>query len=668
MRPSGAYFAFLIDMILPPRPARYSLRPILLALFASAMSCSALAQSPADLPLPQRAAATPTLPKAMDRPYPGVIKLSVDATDLNRRIFQVRETIPVSGPGPVTLLYPQWLPGHHSPRGPIDKMAGLTITVDGKPVSWTRDPVNVYAFHVDVPAGAKGLEASFQFLSPTASDQGRVVMTQEMLNLQWNTVALYPAGYAVSRIMVEPSVTLPSGWSKATALDIAATTGDTTRYQPVNLETLIDSPMFAGQYYRQIDLDPGGRSPVRLNIFADKASELPTDQVQIDAHKALLAQADKLYGARHFNHYDFLFAITDVMGGIGLEHHRSSENGVGLGYFTEWDKNPDDRDLLPHEFTHSWDGKFRRPADLWTADYSEPMRNSLLWVYEGQTQYWGYVLAARSGLLSRQEALDAIAQTAAVYDARIGRNWRDLQDTVNDPIISARTPQPWRSWQRSEDYYSEGQLVWLEIDTMLREKTGGKKSLDDFAKAFYGVQDGVYAPATYTFEDVVNTLNSVMPYDWATLLKTRLSEHAKGAPLKGLATGGYRLVYLDKPSDYDKASAANRKITDLTYSLGLIVNRDGRLTSVLWNGKAYQQGLAVGMSVLAVNGRTFDGDRLKEAITAARTAKDPISLIIRDGDHFRTVQIDYHDGLRYPHLQRIEGTADRLGDILAARK
>ncbi|MGH8444165.1 MAG: M61 family metallopeptidase, partial [Solimonas sp.] len=503
----------------------------------------------------------PAIAEPQDVAYPGTLKLAVDATDLERHIFRVRETIPVEGGRRVTLLYPQWLPGNHSPTGRIDALAGLTIMAGGQRLEWTRDVANVYAFHVEVPQGAQALDVEFQFVSATDDKQGRIVMTPVMLNVQWNAVALYPAGYYASRIPVEASVRLPEGWGYGTALETRGVAAGVTSFKAVPFDTLVDSPIFAGRWFRQIDLDPGARRPVRLNLVADRPELLDATPAQIDTHKRLVQQTDRLYGARHYDHYDFLVALSDEIGGIGLEHHRSSENRVTPKYFSDWDKSFAGRDLLAHEFTHSWNGKFRRPADLWTPNFNVPMRDSLLWVYEGQTQYWGYVLAARSGLLSKEQTLDALAVTAAVYEQRVARQWRALQDTTNDPIIAQRRPIPWRSWQRSEDYYSEGQLVWLDVDTLIREQSRGRKSLDDFARAFFGVEDGRYVPLTYRFDDVVATLNAVQPYDWTTFLRQRLDEHAAGAPLDGLKRGGYELVYTDTATEYFKNLEKLRKIT-----------------------------------------------------------------------------------------------------------
>jgi predicted metalloprotease with PDZ domain len=624
----------------------------------------AFAQSagPQPAPLPAPIAAP------RDVPYAGMLKITVDATDLDRRIFRIRETVPVSGPGPLTLLYPRWIPGGHTPRGDLANLAGLIVTANGKRLEWTRDTVEVAAYHIDVPEGVKQVELEFQYLSPTDGDQGRVVVTPEMSNIQWISLALYPAGHFTRQIHIEPSVRLPEGWGYGTALETAKTADGLVTFKPVTFDVFADSPMFAGRWFKKVDLDPGGRSRVTLNVMADDPNLLDMTPKQIEAHRAMVAQADKLYGARHYDHFDMLLSLSDRLGGIGLEHQRSSENGTSPKYFTDWDKLPATRDLLPHEYTHSWNGKYRRPADLWTPNFNVPMRDSLLWVYEGQTQYWGYVLAARSGLLSKQEALDAIGSTAATYDNRVGRAWRQMADTTNDPIIASRRAIPWTSWQRSEDYYSEGQLIWLDADTLIREQSAGKKSLDDFAKAFFGVKDGNWSQLTYDFDEVVKTLNTVQPYDWARFLKTRLESHGPGGPLDGVTRGGYRLVYTDTPTDYFKSAEARRKSTDLTYSLGLALNKDGDLTAVQWDGPAFKAGLTDGTKVIAVNGLGYDPERLKDAVQRARGAGDPVELIVKTGDRYRTVKIAYNGGLRYPRLERVVGTPDRLGEILTPRR
>ena len=620
---------------------------------------------PAPAPLP------PEIAVPQDVPCPGTIRLVVDATDVARHIFRVKEAIPVQS-GPLTLLYPKWVPGTHSPVGRIDAVGGLMIKANGERLEWVRDTVDVYAFHVEVPGGVASLDLDFQFLSAVdendgRSTEGRIVMTPEMLNLQWSSVALYPAGYFVRQITVEPAVRLPDGWQFATALETASALGPTVTFKSVSFETLVDSPLFAGRYSKRLDLDTSISAPVRLSIFADRPDLLDAKPEQIEAHRALIAQAYKLFDSHHYDHYDFLLALTDRMGGIGLEHHRSSENATVPAYFTEWDKNPDSRTLLPHEYAHSWNGKFRRPADLWTPNYNVPMRDSLLWVYEGQTQYWGYVLAARAGLLTKQQALDDLAETAARYGQRAGREWKSLQDTTNDPIVAMRRTIPWRSWQRSADYYSEGELVWLAVDTRLRELSAGQKSLDDFARSFFGIDSGGWVPVTYTFDDVIQTLNTVQPYNWAEFLRGRLDTHTD-VPLDGISRGGYTLVYSDTPSDYFKATETRRKITDLTFSLGLIVDKEHKLTDVQWGGPAYMAGLTVGSQIIAVDGVAYDGDRLKEIVKGTRTNNAAIELLVKNGDRYSTFRIDYHDGLRYPHLQRDANSSARLDEILEPRK
>lgn len=604
-----------------------------------------------------------TVPR--DVAYPGTIRLRVDATDIDRRIFRAEEEIPVSAPGSLTLLFARWLPGYHGPVGPVDQLAGLVITAGGKPVEWTRDLVDMGAFHLEVPSGASTLELSFQFVSPVDPKVGRVIVTEQMLNLEWNLVVLYPAGHYARRIQVEPSLRLPSGWGFGTALETAGQDGDFVRFKPVSLETLVDSPLLAGRYFKRLDLDPGAAVPVRLDIVADEPGMLEVSPAQLAAHRALVQQAYRLFGARHYDHYDFLLAASDELGGTGIEHHRSSEDATVSGYFSDWDHTFAGRDLLAHEYTHSWNGKFRRPADLWTPDFDVPMRDSLLWVYEGQTQYWGYVLAARSGLLTPQQVLDALALVAANYDRRAGRTWRALQDTTNDPILAMRRPQSWTSWQRSEDYYSEGQLIWLDADTWIREQTGGRRSLDDFARAFFGMEEGSYAPLTYGFDDVVQALDQVCPNDWAGFLRTRLDGHAATAPLDGLRRGGYRLVFGPTPSDYFKGNETRRKITDLGFSLGLAAAPDGTLASVAWESPAFKAGLTADSQIVAVNGFAYSDERLKAAVAeAARPGSGPIVFIVKAGDQFRTVAVDYHGGPRYPRLERMAGTPGRLDDIL----
>jgi predicted metalloprotease with PDZ domain len=637
------------------------LRSVLVASLLLSSASSALAQIvPPQNSRPAPTAKTDTIPAARDIPYPGTIQLTVDASDVTRAIFRIHERVPVTAAGDLVLLYPEWLPGTHSDEGQINKVAGFRATANGRELKWVRDNLDVYAFHVAVPAGVSAVDVEFQYVSPTGENQGRVVATPDMASIEWIANSLYPAGYFVRNIPIQASVILPTGWKAATALRPSAQSGNRIDYPVTSYEILMDSPLIAGAHHRAIPLSPD----VTLDVIGDTEAELAATPAQIAAHRRLVDQAVKAFGSQHYDHYNFLLTISDLLGGEGLEHHRSSEDGVGRGYFTDWENKLRDRNLLPHEFSHSWDGKFRRGADLWTPDYRTPMQGTYLWVYEGQTQFWGYVLGARSGMLSKQDTLDAIAATAANYGPGTpGRAWRPLVDTTNDPVIAQRRPQPWRSWQRSEDYYSEGQLIWIDVDRILRQQSGGKRSIDDFAKAFFGVRDRDYGELTYTFDDVVATLNKVQSYDWRGYLQRKVYDIAPEAPLEGIMQGGYRLVFTDTPTNWWKSAEKSRKNTDLTYSGGFVIGAEGKVTSVLWDSPAFNAGIAVGSQIVAVNNRSYDPDALKQAIKAAAGKGPGVQLLVKGGDLYRTVSLDWHGGLRYPRLEKIgkgQGTLDAL--------
>lgn len=627
----------------------------LAALLLAAGAASAENSRPQPLPIAE------TIPAAEDKPFPGTLKLSIDATDTERGIFHAVETIPVPRAGDFVLLYPKWLPGNHAPTGQIEKLAGLRFTAGGQPLVWRRDPVDMFAFHVRVPAGVREIEARFDFLSPLDAGQGRVLMTPALLNLQWNLVSLYPAGYFTRQIGIEAQVRYPQGWTAASGLPAKAE-GALYRYQKTDYETLVDSPVFAGAYYRRVPLSPR----VTLNIFADRPSELAATPDQLAAHVKLAEQAVKTFGAQHYDNYEFLFAISDELAGIGLEHHRSSENAVSTGYFTDWATHAGRRDLLPHEFTHSWNGKFRRGADLYTPDYRTPMRNSLLWVYEGQTQFWGRVLAARAGLVSKQDTLDNYALLMANAALTRGRAWRPLADTVNDPIMAYRARKPWAGWQRGGDYYDEGLLLWLEVDAVLRRESGGRKSLDDFARAFFGVRDGDWGELTYRFEDIVATLSALQPYDWHKLLTERLEAVDAPPPFKGMEANGYRLIYTEEPTALFKANERAGKVVNLSFSIGLAVGNGGAVNQVAWESPAYQAGIDVGDTIVSVNGFAFAPDRLREAVTAAKDGS-PILLTTKKGDRLSERRILYQGGLRYPRLEKIGSGEAGLDRLLAPR-
>jgi predicted metalloprotease with PDZ domain len=614
-------------------------------------------------------------PAPQDKPYPGTLKIHVDATNVAQRIFNVHETIPVQAGSSIYLLYPAWIPGDHEPSGPIDKVAGLVIKANGKTIPWQRDKYNVYAFHVDVPQGVNSLDVQFQFLSAQDRDQGPVIMTPEMLDLSWNTVSLYPAGYYANRIQTAPSVTLPAGWKFGSALEVASQSGDTYTFKPIDYMNLVDSPIYAGKYFKRLDLTAKHSPPVHMDIVADAPKDLKVSDDALKALKNIVVQMDRLYGAFHFNHYDFLFSLSDKMSGKGLEHHRSSEDGTGPDFFTDWNLTTP-HDLLTHEFNHSWDGKYRRPADLSTPNFDVPMGDSLLWVYEGQTQFWGNVIAVRAGLENKDTGFALLARVAATYDMdRPGfRIWRNVQDTTNDPVIAQRAPLPWRNYQGSEDYYSAGQMIWLAVDGKMRSLSHNKHDLDDFARAFFGVNPGAWDIDTYTFDDVVAGLNKIVPYDWANFLRERLDGH--GDLADSLQAEGWKLVYKDEPSKAFKAVMASYRKrypkyaggADFTYSVGFSGSSKGDLRDVRWNSPAFKAGLSPGMTIVAVDGTEFSPDVMKQAIKDAKGSQQPIKLLVKDFNEYKTIDVDYHDGLKYPDLERIKGTPDYLSQLYAPKK
>ncbi len=621
-----------------------------IAALALATPVSAQDVRPANNSAPVQQQLADQTPLPSDTAWPGgTIALDIDATDTQRGVYRVTETIPVTGgTRELHLLFPEWLPGNHAARGPINLVSAFRFTSGGKTLEWTRNPLDVYEIIVAVPEGAKNVVANFVHTSPVDGSEGRITMTPEMLNLQWEKMSFYPAGHYTRRIAIKPTVKFPGGWTAFTALDGQKSSGNTVTWQTVDYETLVDSPVFAGKYAKQWKLDPN----VTLDTIADKPKQLDLAPENLARFEKLIDESDALFGARHYDHYSILLAMTDKLGGIGLEHHRSAENSYEPTSLTDWDAMDWSHNVVSHELVHSWNGKYRRPADLWTPDYRTPMQDTLLWVYEGQTQFWGWVLAARSGLQKKQTFLDAFATYAANYsEGQPGRAYRSVEDTTHDPIINARAPIPYSSLNRSEDYYVEGALTWLEADQIIRQGTDGAKGLDDFAKAFFGLRDGDWGELPYDFDEVVSTLNGIYPYDWANFLKTRLYEPNQPAPVRGLNMAGYKLVWKEEPNSYDAGRMGGYGYTNLMYSLGVNLSDSGTVTSTLWDGPAFDAGLVDGSQILAVNGTAYSKDVIMDAITAAKGTKTPIELMVKRGDVYRTVAIDYHDGLRYPWLE-----------------
>jgi predicted metalloprotease with PDZ domain len=634
----------------------------------------AIAQDP---PQPQPAPMPPPIAAPVDKPYPAPIQLSVDITNVTDRVQKVHEDIPAEpGAKEMVLLYPEWIPGDHEPSGPISALAGIVTTVDGKRVQWVRDRVSMYAFHVPLGAGAKTVGLDFDYLSPIKPSAGRIEASDVMADLAWNEVLMYPAGYFSRDIPFDVTLKLPGGWKYATALETASNQGDTVRFDRTPLNTLVDSPLYAGLNFERIDLSPTPTDTVHLDIFADKPEDLKMTPEELQAHKNLAAEADKLYGSHHYKHYDFLFLLSDTVGMIGLEHHQSSEDGLPRDYLTDWAGGGLMRDLLGHEYTHSWNGKFRRPADLWTPTFNVPMRDDLLWVYEGMTQYWGTVLTARAGMRTAEQTRDILAATAADFAIDRGRDWRPLVDTTNQPIVSQRAPVSWVSYQREEDYYTEGMLIWLDADTKIRELTGGQKSLDDFCKKFLGVYNGSFITDPYTLEDVIKDLNAVVPYDWRGFLEERVYNLHPEVPMNGFTQGGYKLVYTDKPIEWAEKDLARHGVVDFSTSLGFSLGSWGshiegepkKIGEVWWGSLAFKAGITPNMELVSVNGTAYTAKVLRDAILSAENNKQPLQLQFHKDDRFTTISLPYYDGLRHPSLERVEGTPDRLDDILAPSK
>lgn len=594
------------------------------------------------------------------------IRLTVDVTDAPRKIIHARLTIPVK-PGPLTLLYPKWIPGEHGPTGPIDNLAGLVITANGQQLTWVRDDVNMFAFHVTVPEGVSALDVKLDFLATAAASgfSAGASTSANLAMLSWNEVVLYPAGVSPSEIEVQPAVKLPSDWQYGTALTKTGEDNGEIEFAPVSLEMLIDSPLLAGKYFKEFPLAPEISPKHYLDLAADGPEDLNIKPQALDAFSKLVRETGALYKSRHYHSYHFLVTLSDQVAHFGLEHHQSSDDRVGEKTFLDDNLSYLSADLLPHEFTHSWNGKYRRPAGLATGNYSDPMKGNLLWVYEGLTQYLGDVLAARSGIETADQYRAALAVSAATLDYRPGRTWRDLQDTATAAQTLYDTSNEWDNWRRTVDYYPEGELIWLDVDTTIRRLTHDKKSLNDFCARFEGFGGNTPPKVVpYTFDDIVANLNAVVPYDWAALLHDRLTSKAPHVPLEGITQGGYRIVYTDTPGDYINAREAATGDADAWWTIGINASNDGHIDDVLVGSVSDKAGLGPGMQIIAVNGRQYSASLLGDAISTAKGTTAPIELIVQNTGYYKIVKLDYHDGLRFPHLERVEGTSDYLDEIL----
>ncbi len=613
------------------------------------------------------------------------IRLHVDLTDAPRNIYHAHLRIPAK-PGAMTLVFPKWIPGNHRPSGPIGALTGIKMQAMGQqgmgqqgmgqqsmgqqgigqPLAWERDPLDMYAFHVTVPAGADELQVSLDAITTQDSaGGGGPAASSNLLDLNWNAVVLYPQGAKSDAVEFAPSVTLPANWKFGTALTVARADANKVEFAPTSLTTLIDSPLIAGLFYRRIELTKPGETPVHvMDVVADSEAELGMKPEDLAAYQKLVAETGALFGARHYRQYHFLYTLSDVVGGHGLEHHESNDSAAAGRTLLDSDLDLLYADLVPHEFAHSWNGKYRRPAGLVTPNYQEPMVGDLLWVYEGLTQYLGTLLAARSGLWTPEQYREALALTAADLDHRTGRNWRPLEDTARSVQTLRMMGPQWQSWRRGLDYYPEGQLIWLEVDATIRQQTHGQRSLNDFCRSFHGGESGPPKVVPYTFDDLVRALNEVAPYDWAALLRERVSATSTHAPVGGIERGGWKLVYNDQPNALTQAGEKLGKSSDLSYSLGFIVGEDGGFVDVIVGSPAYAAGLGPGMKLIAVNGRKYSPPVMYAALKAARASSDPIELLVENAQYIKTYSVVYHGGVRNPHLERVSDQPDLLSDIL----
>jgi len=590
------------------------------------------------------------------------IRVAVDVTDSARKLIHSHLTIPAA-PGPMKLAYAKWLPGEHGPTGPIDELVNIRITANGQRVAWTRDPRDMFLFDIDVPAGASEIEIDATYIAPAGgSFTAGGSVTPNLVVLGWNTVLLFPPGKDGDAILVEGSIRMPEGWTSASALK--QTDG---KYERASLTTYIDSPVILGRYLKTIDIPSGNAPQHRINIVADSRAALETTPAFAADYSRLVAEAGAAYGAYHFRKYDWLLTLSEHVAHFGLEHHESSDNRMPEATLVEEETRKALAGLLSHEYAHSWNGKYRRPAAMLSPDYQTPMEGNLLWVYEGLTTYLGPVLATRAGLWTPEEFREHLANVAAGFDTQPGRTWRPLEDTATAAQILYGSPDAWRSLRRGVDFYEESLLLWLEVDAIIRRETNGRASLDDFTRRFHGGETGKPAVKPYTFDDVVATLNAVAPYDWRNHLTERITSVSPRAPLGGITAGGWTLAYDETPNTVIKIYEQRHKTQDLTYSLGIVLAEDGTVRDAILGLPAANAGIGPGMKIVAVNGRKWTREVLATAVKEAKSSAAPIELLVQSNDFFRTHAVDYHGGQRYPHLVRNEQKEDRLAAVLRAK-
>lgn len=608
---------------------------------------------------PQWGPQQPEIPAPQDRRFDGTIRLEVDARDVVRRVFRVRETIPVQTPGRTTLLYPAWEASSHARTLSAANMAGLVVFAGSQRLEWRRDELEMHAFHLDVPEGVDDITVEFQY----AVRPGDAILGPDLVAVQWQRLLLYPAGWYASNIPVQASVRLPSGLHAVSSLHAEDTSDGSVRYAATTLDTLLDAPAIAARHVRAHDLGLPGQPAFRLSLLSD-SGETPelSDRDAADMRR-MMRETHAVFGRAPYERFEAMVILSDAFPPGGIEHADSAEIYLPADYFRDRFRQLNNLDLIVHEHVHAWNGRFRVPVGQWTPTPNTPIRNGMLWSYEGQTEFWGRVLAARSGLRSQQETLDKLALDAATVQAMNGRAWKPLRDTTNDPLYMSSRTAVWPEWQRRKDYYTEGVLLWLEIDMMLRDGSGDRYGLDDLAAAFYSAELGP-GPHTYTFDDLCAALHRLLPIDWSKQLDERLDTH-EPLVLGGLGRAGWELVYDDKPTATFLQNEAEMGGYDVRHSIGMVVDAHGRVQSVTWEGPAFRAGIGPGAVVEAINGEAFSREALLRAI--ARSVDEPVALRINQGAYRSDLEIDYDGGARYPHLRRISGRPDRLAQLLNSR-
>jgi predicted metalloprotease with PDZ domain len=597
---------------------------------------------------------------------PGLIELDVDASEVARRIIHAHLVIPAK-PGPMILVYPKWIPGEHGPTGPITDLAGLNVTAGGREIAWHRDETDMYAISCQVPAGVAAVKVSLDFLSAPPAEEGftsAASATAQLAIINWNQLLIYPKGEKAGEILFRVSLSLPEGWRFGTALPVESKSGIKTRFSAVSLETLIDSPLLCGKYFREVDLTAPGGAQHSLLMAADNEAALELSPELKTGYSNLVAEAGALFGARHYGSYKFLLSLSDYIAHFGLEHHQSSDNRVPERTLIDEKLHLVKASLMPHEFVHSWNGKYRRPADMATADYQQPKRTSLLWVYEGLTTHLGYVLTARSGLWTPEQYRQALAFFADWVQNQRGRTWRPLNDTAVSAQLLFGARADWQAWRRTVDFYREGVLLWLEMDMIIRQETDSRRSLDDFCRAFFGGKNSPPGVLPYTFEDIVASLNAVASYDWESYLAERLTQATTNAPLGGIESSGWRLTYADTRSEYQEALESSQKQAYLTSSIGMLVKEDGTIVDIVPGKAVDRAGIGPGMKVVAVNSQRWSLDLIRYAIAATGHGSRPLELLLENSGYFFTRTLDYKERAKYPRLERDSSKADLLTKVI----